>query len=163
MTSIEPTPEYYDTFTTAVKNCSRKSIPRGCRTTYIPGLTSDQVTLLTEYTNLFEEDPFSEATVETGNKLVNSIRETKRDQWIKTIENLDLKRDSHKAWRLLRRLSNDPSKTTVHHNITANEIAHQLLLNGKATHKSQKPKLQRKRGERYAYIIIQHGRIRESH
>lgn len=143
VSSIEPTPELYDAFTTTVKKCSRRFIPRGCRTSFIPGLTSDEVALLTEYKKLFEENPFSESTVEAGNRLISAIRETKRDHWIKTVEDLDLRRDSHKAWRLLRRLSNDPTKTSVHYNVTANQIAHQLLMNGKPIYKHKVPRYQR--------------------
>ena len=56
VSSIEPTPESYDIFTTTVKKCSRRSIPRGCRTSFIPGLTSEEAVLLTEYKKLFEEN-----------------------------------------------------------------------------------------------------------
>lgn len=90
------------------------SIPHGYWTSYIPGLTPDQAVLLTEY-KLFEENPFSKATVEAGNKLISTIRETKRDQWISTIEDVDLARDRHKAWRFLKHLSNDQTQATKHH------------------------------------------------
>lgn len=156
---IEPTPESNDAFTTFLKRCSRMSIPCGCRTLYIPGFTSYQATLFTLYENLLEDNPWGEATVEAGNQLILSIREFRRHQWIRTAENLDLTRNSHEAWRLLRRLNNNPTKANKYYNITANQIAHQLLLNGKTINKGKRPKLQNEGQEVKWPYNIQHAGI----
>ena len=53
-------------------------------------------------------------------------------------------KNNHKAWNLIRKLNNDNTKLTQQHcNITANKIAHQLLLNSKTPHsiKQLKPNL----------------------
>ena len=53
-------------------------------------------------------------------------------------------RNSRRAWTLIGKLNNDNTKSTQQHcNITANKIAHQLLLNGKTPHsvKHLKPNL----------------------
>lgn len=52
--------------------------------------------------------------------------------------------NSSKAWRMLRNLENDPKNADSHINITPNEIAHQLLKNGKCPGiKKVKPKIGR--------------------
>ena len=47
---------------------SRKHIPRGCRTTYIPGLTDESKTLYEAYQEQYRCNPLSDGTIDTGNK-----------------------------------------------------------------------------------------------
>jgi len=57
-----------------------------------------------------------------------------------------MRRSSRKAWKLLHAVRHDHTKSKQHGNITPNQIAHQLVLNGKAT-KSKKqilPKIDRR-------------------
>lgn len=55
-----------------------------------------------------------------------------------------MKHNSRRAWKLLKNLSNDPTKShTITSNVTANQIAHQLLLNGKVTTRQRKLKIER--------------------
>lgn len=55
-----------------------------------------------------------------------------------------MKHNSRRAWKLVKNLSNDPSKpTSIQCNVTANQIAHQLLLNGKTTTKKKRMKITR--------------------
>ena len=57
------------------------------------------------------------------------------------MEDADTACNSRKAWSLIKKLGNDHTKPTTHHrNITANQIAYQLLLNGKAPRSSKQPK-----------------------
>nr|XP_060616102.1 uncharacterized protein LOC132765855 [Anolis sagrei ordinatus] len=142
ITSVAPIPEEYEHFIEIVKTCSRASIPRGCRTNYLQGITPETAALLENYYRLHNEDPFSEQTLQAAQSIVSSISEAKKEQWIKLITEVDMGRSSQKAWRLLRRLSNDPSQTNTHANIKADQIAHQLLKNGKpnlATKVGKKP------------------------
>jgi hypothetical protein len=39
--------------------------------------------------------------------------------------------NSNKAWHLLKKLNSEKNNGFVYTNVTANEVAHQLLLNGK--------------------------------
>ncbi|KAI5734515.1 hypothetical protein M8J77_007414 [Diaphorina citri] len=134
----------YDDFVNLVHKISRKYIPRGCRTTYIPGLDESSKELLEKYKTLFEEDPFSEETIQTGEDLVNNISQVRRSRWGNLLENMDMKSNSRRAWRMIKNLSNDPTKPKeVITNVTANQIAHQLLLNGKVKGKVKGTKLKR--------------------
>ena len=53
-------------------------------------------------------------------------------------------KNSKKAWSLIRKISNDPSTPNQRqYTTTANQVAHQLLLNGKSTTKQPRPKVDR--------------------
>ncbi|KAJ8934765.1 hypothetical protein NQ318_009687 [Aromia moschata] len=52
--------------------------------------------------------------------------ESKRTSWIKLMEELDMRQSSHKAWRLLKRLNNDPTRPREHANVTADQITSHL-------------------------------------
>ncbi|KAI5754789.1 hypothetical protein M8J77_011499 [Diaphorina citri] len=55
-----------------------------------------------------------------------------------------MKGNSRKAYKPLKNLSNDPTKPEQAHNeITANQVAHQLLMNGKTNKRIPKTKLER--------------------
>ena len=56
-------------------------IPRGCRTTYTPGLTDDSKVLYNDYEKHFQCDPFSADTLECGENLTKAIMESRRKKW----------------------------------------------------------------------------------
>ena len=121
----------YDCFAATVRQTARQTIPRGCRNPYIPGLNDDSKVLYERYQEIFEEDPFSDETIETGELLMETISKQRRESWKELIEHTDMTHNSKKAWSLLRKLGNDPTKGTTHPPVSANDVAHQLLLNGK--------------------------------
>ena len=53
---------------------SRRHIPRGCRTNYIPGLMEESQSLYEAYKKQYSSNPFAEGT-ETGNKLIDTMKE----------------------------------------------------------------------------------------
>ena len=68
----------------------------------------------------------------------------RQSNWQTNVEGMDMARNSREAWNLIGKLNSDNTKPTQQHcNSTANKIAHQLLLNGKAPHsvKHLKPNL----------------------
>ena len=78
---VEPIPENYDRFIGLVRVVSRRHIPRGCRTNYIPGLTEESQSLYEAYKKRYSSNPFAEGTLETGNKLIDTMKEEKKKRW----------------------------------------------------------------------------------
>ena len=50
---------------------SKKDIPRGCRTNYIPGLTDESKTLYKAYQEQYRCNPLGDGTIYAGNKLID--------------------------------------------------------------------------------------------
>ena len=80
-----PSSKAYKTFSDLVRVCACKCIPRGCRVKYISGLTPESCELMKHYQELFDADPFSEDTIETGTNLNDRIKETRKLKWEETI------------------------------------------------------------------------------
>ena len=45
----------------------------------------------------------------------------------------DLAHNSRKAWQTIKKLSNDPTSTNPPCQVNANQVAHQMLVNGRGT------------------------------
>ena len=107
---LEPVPSNYDQFVKKVQETSRKCIPRGCREHYIPGISPDSASLYETYTKLYEEDPFSEDTMNAGETLMAAISEDRRKSWQDLIESVDMTHNSKRAWSTIKKINNDPKK-----------------------------------------------------
>ena len=55
---VDPIPENYDRFIGLIRVVSRRHIPRGCRTNYIPGLTEESQSLYDAYKKQYTSNPF---------------------------------------------------------------------------------------------------------
>ena len=106
---------------------ARKNILIGCHEQFIPGLSNAALSLYDQHRFSLSENPFGEEI------LAHEAREERRRMWQNVIKSKDLKHKSKKAWVLMWRLSNDPTTSTAHTNVTANEVAQQVLLNGKSS------------------------------
>ncbi|KAJ8896927.1 hypothetical protein PR048_002273 [Dryococelus australis] len=78
--NTDPTPEKYDLFVRTVQTISHRYIPRGYRTNYVPGLDRALKSLLEKYEQLFEEDPFSNDTIKTGENLLHAVSSSRREE-----------------------------------------------------------------------------------
>ncbi|XP_061721084.1 uncharacterized protein LOC133527905 [Cydia pomonella] len=140
---LPPTADSYEEFIGLVKLASRRHIPRGCKTQYIPGMSDSLKEHANAYYNAYAVDPFSQETILQGNKFMDEISETQRQKWNELVESVDMTHNSKKAWNFINKLSSDNKNHTYLANITAYQIAHQLLLNGKTTDKCKPLKLAR--------------------
>ena len=132
ITGLNDVPESYDDFIGLIRRISRKTIPRGCRTSYCPGLSKMASVKFTRYKELYAIDPFSEETLSAGEDLLGVIADTRKEAWHNMVESIDMKHSSRKAWAMIKRLSGDPMAPRGHMNVTPDQIASVLLLNGKA-------------------------------
>ena len=130
---VEPIPENYDRFIGLIRVVSRRHIPRGCRTNYIPGLTEESQSLYEAYKKQYTSNPFAEGTLETGNKLIDTMKEEKKKRWEEVITSIDLTHHSRKAWQTIKKLSNDPTSPNHPCLVNSNQVAHHLLVNGQGT------------------------------
>ena len=69
---------------------SGKHIPRGCRSNYISGLTDESNSLYEAYKKQYTIDPFGETTIDTGNTLIDKMKDEKKKSWEEVITSTDL-------------------------------------------------------------------------
>ena len=136
---VEPTPANYNRFVESVRMASRRHIPRGCRTEFIPGLTEESKSLYEAYKTQYSNSPFDDGTMESGNALLDSMIEEKKRRWEEVITSTNMTHNSRRAWKTIRMLSNDPTSSSPPYLVNANQVAHQLLVNGRGNMPS-KPK-----------------------
>ena len=140
--NIPATAECYDQFVKALRKVARKNIPRRCRRNYVPGVTPESIQMIEEYREKYEDDPFADSTITLGDELMSAISE---EAWQTLIESTDMTHNSKKAWSTIRKRCDDPCKPKQHYNTTANQMAHQLLLNGRPPNRQPKVHLDRQR------------------
>lgn len=142
--NLSPRPEHYDSFVEAIKRTSRKHIPRGCQQHYLSGLNAEAKDVMDQYTQHYNEDPFSEITMEIGEQLQQILSESRKKRWMETLARMDMTHSSKQAWNMIKKLSGDPTEIKQACAVTANQIAHQLLVNGKTSHRNKTPKIKRR-------------------
>ena len=129
--NTNPVPGNYEKFVNLVRRASNKNIPRGCRTSYVCGLNDQSKDMYEDYQRRFAEDPFNEDTVRVGDALLDEISEAQRSKWKEMIESTDFTHSSRKAWKTINKLTKDYTEPQQQCKVTADQVAHQLLLNGK--------------------------------
>ena len=73
-----------------VSVCSRRYIPRGCTTNHIPGLPEESRSLYEKHKQQYASDPFDNGTIETGNELVNNMKEEEKKRWKEVITSTNM-------------------------------------------------------------------------
>ena len=129
--SIPTTASGYQSFVSSVWQAAKKNIPRGCREEYVAGLNNDSKAVYDQYIAAYNLDPFSTNTLELSESLMTSLNEARRDRWRETVSSIDMTHNSKMAWKTLNKLNavNQPQKRMA--GVTSNQVANQLLLNGK--------------------------------
>ena len=64
---VEPIPANYKCFVESVRVTSRRHIPRGCQTEYVPSLTNKSKSIYEAYKCNYTSIPFDDGTIESGN------------------------------------------------------------------------------------------------
>ena len=137
---VDHTPEIYERFVEAIRVTSRKHIPMGCWSHYIPGLSEELKSLYT-YKKQYMSNPFDSTTLDAGNELISKIAAENKRRWEDMITWTDLTGNSRNAWQTIRHISNDPTASKPPCLVTANQVAHRLLVNGEMTTMPKCPKL----------------------
>ena len=128
-------PKDYKEFQKLVWQTAVQHIPRGCRTSYVPCLDDQSKQLYREYTEAYNHDPLAEDTIQLGEDLLAAISQGRLDRWIDLICNTDMTRNSKKAWTTIKKINTEKNGQTRVAAVTPNQVANQLLRNGKPAHK----------------------------
>jgi len=87
--------------------------------------------------------------------LSGAITDVKRSKWRDMIKGADMKHSSRKVWSMFKRLNNNPIQTKMSSTITADQIASNLIENGKTGKtgvKRDEYKIQRDRDNETEYL-----------
>lgn len=122
---IKPVSTNYGHFVGMVISTAKKCVPRGVRKDYIPGWSKESDDLYTIYkaTNC----PL------TAEKLLNSLTIARKQKWIKSVENMDFKRSSRKAWKLLQRIDPNTNWKNLNIDVQPDNFANRIINLTRAT------------------------------
>ena len=87
---VNSIPDNYGRFIELLRVVSRRHIPRGRRSNYIPGLTEEFKSLYEAYKRQYSSNPFGEGTLETETTLIYTMKEQKRNKWEEVITSTDM-------------------------------------------------------------------------
>ena len=99
----------------------------------VPGLTTDLAVQYNMNTSSCTNKTLklSADTISAGVELAEALAVEQCKTWQALIENTDMTHNSKKAWSLIEKLSNVPRKADQHVNLIPNQVAYQLILNGR--------------------------------
>jgi hypothetical protein len=63
--------------------------------------------------------------------LMQQLSTSRQEKWIETLEKMDMTHNSKIAWSLIKKLNGDQKERKQYCNVTADQVATQLLRNGK--------------------------------
>lgn len=116
---VPPEADNYQRFVNATIETAKKTIPRGYRKEYVPGWTDE---CEKEYQRFLES-----GDREIADDLLLKVDAARREMWTETVEGLDFKISSRKAWSLLRKLGGDHKTTNTDKKLSANKIATHIV------------------------------------
>ena len=130
---VEPIPSNYIRFVENVRVGSKRHIPRGCRTDYVQGLTDESKNLSEAYKQQYSSNPFDNRTMESGNLLLDKMTAEKWKIWDEVITSTNMTHNSRKYRKTINKFSNDPISSNHPCQVTSNQVAQQLFVNGRGT------------------------------
>ena len=101
-------------------------------------LSEESKSLYEEYKTQYTSEHFDNGTIETGNTLMNNMKEEKK-KWEEVITPINMIHNSRKTWKNIRNISSDPTSSIAPCLVSAKQVDHQLLINSRDT-MSNKPK-----------------------
>ena len=128
---IEPIPQNYETFQRLIWKIAKECIPRGCRKEFIPGLDDNSKTLYEQYVEAYEQDPLADNTIHLGEELLSSLNEVRKERWRELVSSVDMTHNSKQAWKTVRKLNTESQPQACIPGVTPNQVATQLVKNGK--------------------------------
>lgn len=123
---IPPVSSSYNRFVGAVICTAKKCIPRGYRKEYIPGWTQQSEELYKKFCDTNEN--------EIADELLHSIDAARRAEWTETVESLDFRTSSRKAWSLLRKLGGGNPLLRTNEKVTPSQVADHIVSMSRAPH-----------------------------
>ena len=99
----------------------------------VPGLTDESKCLYEAYKCKYSSSPCDDGTIESGNTLIDKMTEEKSKRWEEVITSTNMTHNSCNAWKTIKKLSNDPTTSNLPCLVSTNQVAHQLLVNGRGT------------------------------
>ena len=109
-------------FCKLILKSAQKNIPRGVRKWYIPCWSERSENLLKEYEETQDQ--------EIAEQLLDTLHEDRRQRWIDTVENLDMRHSSRHAWQLIKKLDPEGGTTKTAPVIKADEVAKEIKQRG---------------------------------
>ena len=76
-------------------------------------------------------DPFSDETLQLGEELTTLLTDERSERWKELITSTDMTHNSKKAWATIKKLNSEKHTLTRVAAVTPNQVANQLLQNGK--------------------------------
>ncbi|XP_047999764.1 uncharacterized protein LOC125236889 [Leguminivora glycinivorella] len=102
---IPPIAENYSRFVGLTTATAKKYIPRGYRKTYVPGWSEESEQLYRQYKSTGDQ--------EIGRNLLESLDTERKNKWLTTVEKMDFKTSSRKAWNVLNKLTGKSGSRNV--------------------------------------------------
>ena len=137
ITNIGAVPKKYEDFRKLVWEIAKKNIPRGCRKQYVPCLNDDSKEVYERYTKSYNTDPFSDETLQLGEELTMLLADGRSERWKELVTSTDMTHNSKKAWATIKKLNSEKHTITRVAAVSPNQVANQLLQNGKPPNKEK--------------------------
>ncbi|KAI8426565.1 hypothetical protein MSG28_005355 [Choristoneura fumiferana] len=117
--NLEPIASNYGKFVELVIKAAKVNIPRGYRKEYVPGWNSDSEKLYHEYQESEDQS--------AGAALLHSLDRSRKEKWESAVGNMDFKRSSRKAWKVLHRLSGKQHPQKLSLKVNPDAIANRMV------------------------------------
>ena len=89
------------------------------------------------YIDAYNKDPFSDEIIQLGEDLILLLASERSERWKELITSTDMTHNSKKAWKIIKKLNSEKCTQARVAAVTPNQVANQLLQNGKPPNKEK--------------------------